>query len=154
MSLSLEFFVSNQKKAGKKTSSALCAECNGLCCRYFALPIDTPKTWADFDDIRWYLSHRGVSVFVEKGDWYLQVNARCKYLDSRHRCRQYPLRPRICRTYHTRNCEKTSDDYGYELHFFNDKQMIEYMRSRFGTNVLERLKKTKKRKTVRRKGRS
>ncbi|HOK67325.1 MAG TPA: YkgJ family cysteine cluster protein [Anaerohalosphaeraceae bacterium] len=146
--------IQKKSKNKKKTEGADCRDCNGLCCRYFALPIDTPKTWKDYDDIRWYLSHRGVSVFVEKGDWYLQVDNRCKYLDRSHRCRQYPLRPRICRTYHTGDCEKAGDDYGYELHFLNDRQMAEYMRSRFGVNVFQRLEKIKVEKTVRRKGRS
>jgi len=151
--------VQKKSKKKKKTEGADCCDCNGLCCRYFALPIDTPKTWKDYDDIRWYLSHRGVSVFVEKGDWYLQVDNRCRYLTRNNRCRQYPLRPRICRTYHTRNCEKTSSEYGYKLHFLHDEQMVEYMQKRFGSDVLKRLEKIetdrkKARKTVRRKGRS
>jgi Fe-S-cluster containining protein len=149
-----ELPVPIQKTREKSGSAALCEECSGLCCRYLALQIDTPKDWDDYDDIRWYLSHKGVSVFVEKGDWYLQMNSRCRYLDKEYRCRNYELRPKICRTYHTKDCEKTSDEYGYELHFLNDKQMADYMKERFGERVFERLEKKRKSKAVRRKGRS
>ena len=47
--------------------------CKGLCCRYFAFPIETPEDWDDYDDIRWYLAHKNVNVFVEDGHWYLNV---------------------------------------------------------------------------------
>jgi len=46
-----------------------CDKCTGLCCRYFALPIETPEEKADYDDIRWYLCHKDINVFVEDGDW-------------------------------------------------------------------------------------
>ena len=58
-------------------SEVLCEKCVGLCCRYLALPIDTPKTKGDFDDVRWYLAHEGISVFVEEGDWYINIANRC-----------------------------------------------------------------------------
>ena len=48
--------------------SILCEHCAAACCRYLALPIDKPTTKRDYDDIRWYLMHEGVSVFVEESD--------------------------------------------------------------------------------------
>ena len=45
----------------------LCDHCGAKCCRYFALPIDKPKQWAEFDYIRWYLLHEGAAVFTEEG---------------------------------------------------------------------------------------
>ena len=44
---------------------SLCESCAALCCRYFALPIDNPKTARQYDDIRWYLCHENVVVFIE-----------------------------------------------------------------------------------------
>jgi len=35
-----------------------------LCCRYFALQIDNPKTADDYDNIRWYLVHENVVAFT------------------------------------------------------------------------------------------
>ena len=133
-------------KKTKKVTSA-CIKCSGKCCRYFALPIDTPEDWDDFDDIRWYLCHHDVTVFVEDGDWYLNVKNTCRYLSEKDfRCRNYDLRPHICRQYDTDNCDLTGDDYGYEMHFLNDKQMEEYMRIKFGPKVFDKLEPKKKKK--------
>ncbi len=139
------------KKATKKSSKAdPCLGCNGLCCRYFALPIETPEDWDDYDDIRWYLCHEDVTVFVEDGDWYLNVKNKCRHLNAENRCSHYVLRPGICRKYKTDDCDKTGEDYGYELHFLDDRQMEEYMRIKFGDRVFEKLetkpKKKKKKK--------
>jgi hypothetical protein len=133
------------RKPGKK-KSVLCHQCTGLCCRYFALPIDTPKTWKDYDDVRWFLSHEKTEVFVEDGDWYLNVLTPCRYLAADHTCANYALRPNICRGYDTDDCEKTGDDYGYQLHFKSDKQMEDYMRGKFGLKVFEKYDKVKKKK--------
>jgi len=131
-------------KKKKQSGRGQCHQCTGLCCRYFALAIETPEDWDDFDNIRWYLSHENVAVFVEDGDWYLNILTPCKYLDSAHRCTNYDLRPAICRGYKTHNCEITSDEYDYQLHFTDDKQMEEYMRIKFGANVFDKLEKKKK----------
>ena len=63
-----------------------CKKCRGLCCRYFGLPIDTPETKGDFDDIRWYLLHKGTEVYVSDGDWYLNVKNTCKHLNPDYSC--------------------------------------------------------------------
>lgn len=59
--------MSLAKKAEKKTKvkKNLCSRCPHLCCRYFAFPIEAPEDWDDYDDIRWYLAHKNISVFVE-----------------------------------------------------------------------------------------
>ena len=67
-------------------SGVLCEHCTALCCRYIALPIDTPETRGDFDDIRWYLCHENVVVFIEEKQWYLGIMSRCKHLPPDNRC--------------------------------------------------------------------
>ncbi len=120
---------------------SLCDDCSGLCCRYFALPIETPDDWDDYDDIRWYLCHRDITVFVEDGDWYINVKNKCRHLrDKDHRCTIYEKRPKICRKYHTKECDLTEGEYDYELHFTDDKQMEEYMKIKFDNNVTEKRK--------------
>src|SRR4030042_1001208 len=105
-----------------------CEKCTGLCCRYFALPIETPEDKGDYVDIKWYLCHKNITVFVEKGDWYINIENRCKYLSEKdHRCRIYNNRPRICRGYRHSTCDFVEGEYGYKLHFTNDKQMEEYI---------------------------
>jgi Fe-S-cluster containining protein len=121
-----------------------CDQCTGLCCRYFALPIETPKDKGDYDDIRWFLCHKDITVFVEDGDWYINIKNKCKYLSEKdHSCLIYDKRPRICRGYSHSSCDFVEGSYYYELHFTNDKQMEEYIKIKFGNNVGEN-KKTKK----------
>jgi Fe-S-cluster containining protein len=100
-----------------------------MCCRYLALPIETPEDREDFDDIRWYLLHEGVSVFVEDGEWYLYVAADCRHLQPDYRCGIYATRPRICRKYTTENCDYHSGDYGWDLHFTCPEHLDEYARA-------------------------
>ena len=95
----------------------LCEHCTGMCCRYLALPIDEPEDREEFDDIRWYLLHEGVSVFVESGEWYLYIATDCRHLQSDYRCGIYETRPRICRKYTTENCDYHSGEYDWEQHF-------------------------------------
>lgn len=130
--------------AKKKVKKSLCTACTGLCCRYFALPIETPEDKEDYDDIRWYLCHKGITVFVEDGDWYLNVKNKCKHLAADHICRIYEKRPKICRGYHQRDCDLSEGEYDYELHFTTDKQMEEYIKIKFHNNVKEKKKSKKK----------
>ncbi len=109
----------------------LCEHCTGQCCRYLALPIDAPEDREEFDDIRWYLLHKGVSVFVEDGEWYLYLAADCRHLLPDHRCGLYETRPRICRQYTTENCDYHSGEYGWEQHFTCPEHLDEYAREFF-----------------------
>lgn len=118
-----------------------CVKCTGLCCRYFALPIETPEDKDDYDDIRWYLCHKDITVFVEEGDWYLNIKNKCKHLSEKdYRCRIYDKRPNICRKYRHADCDFVEGEYDYELHFTDDKQMQEYIKIKFDNNVIEKHK--------------
>lgn len=46
----------------------LCQGCS-KCCEYVAMQIDTPETQDDFENIRWYLLHENVKVFVVGSDF-------------------------------------------------------------------------------------
>ena len=105
-----------------------CRKCPGLCCRYFGLPIDTPETPGDFNDIHWYLLHKGTEVYVSDGDWYLNVKNACRQLGADYSCGIYETRPRICRQYATEQCDITSAEYDHEHHFYSPEQLEEYAR--------------------------
>jgi Fe-S-cluster containining protein len=109
---------------------SLCDKCSALCCRNFALPIDNPNTAGQFDDIRWYLCHENVVVFVEDKQWYIGILNRCKHLMKDNRCAIYHNRPRICRSYSTDNCEYHGGDYEYEHLFTSAEQLETYARKR------------------------
>jgi uncharacterized protein len=112
-------------------SGNLCEHCVGYCCRHIALPIDKPTERSDFDDIRWYLLHEGVSVFVEDGDWYIHVQTTCRHLQPDFRCGIYATRPQICRDYTTDNCDYHSGDYGWEAHFTAPEHLDAYLKENF-----------------------
>ena len=92
-----------------------CNKCGNRCCRYVAIEIDTPRTDEDFDDIRWYVAHRKVTVFKHDGEWHFNVNTKCKQLDKDGRCKMYDKRPRICREYELDECEEDGLDYEVNL---------------------------------------
>ena len=123
-------------------AGSLCDKCAGLCCRWIALPIDNPKTAKQFDDIRWYLCHENIVVFVEKKQWYLGIFTRCKHLQPDNRCGIYEKRPRICRGYSTDNCEYNGGDYDYQHLFTSAEQLETYARKRLRKARLRRKKLT------------
>lgn len=110
--------------------SCLCDQCSGLCCRYFVLEIDTPTTRSEFDNIRWYLVHENVFVFIEKKKWYLGIYARCKHLQADNRCGIYATRPQICRKYSTDSCDYHGGDYNWSVLFSSAEQLQAYAKER------------------------
>jgi len=106
--------------------SCLCEHCTALCCRYIALPIDRPESHEDFENIRWYLAHEDVTVFIDKGQWYISFASRCRYLQDDNRCGIYEKRPRICRSYRTDNCDYHGGEYRYEAYFSEPDQIERY----------------------------
>ena len=115
----------------------LCEFCTAKCCRYFALPIDAPKTRDEFDTIRWYMMHgRGaINVFVDDGQWYLVVQNPCDHLQSDGRCGTYATRPGICREYSTKECEY-QDDWVHEQVFETPEQIWEYAEAVLGEDLI------------------
>lgn len=118
--------VAKPKREDLQPGENLCSHCTAKCCRYFALPIDKPESFRDFEFIRWYLLHDRASVFVEDDTWYLLVHTVCKHLQDDHRCGIYETRPQICREYTTDACEY-DDDWTYEKYFETPEQIEEYM---------------------------
>lgn len=139
--------------------TVLCEHCTAACCKYIALPLDPPEDKRDYDDIRWYVMHDGILVFVEDGDWYIQVQTPCKNLRDDNLCGIYETRPHICREYKADGCDYTGGDYGYELLFTHPEQVEAYARIQLGTSNNSQgkngaqQKASKKKKRTRGKGR-
>jgi len=117
--------VVQKKREDLKSGEILCSYCTARCCRYFALAIDEASSWDEFDNIRWYMMHGPVSLFVDDGQWYLMVLADCKHLMDDYRCGAYDTRPQICRDYTTDNCEYDNDGV-YDQYFETPEQLWEY----------------------------
>ncbi len=76
-----------------------CARCAALCCRYYAVEIDSPESADDFDEIRWFLMHGSSWVWADGDEWRLQVEEPCRFLGPANECTIYETRPRVCRDY-------------------------------------------------------
>lgn len=108
-----------------KAGEVLCSYCTARCCRYFAMSIDTPKTWEQFDNMRWYMMHGPLSVFVDGASWFLLVPGDCKHLQDDNMCGTYHTRPQICRDYTTDSCEYDNEGV-YDQFFETPEQLWEY----------------------------
>ncbi len=116
-----------------------CIQCQGKCCSYFCLQIDTPTDYDEFEDVRWYLCHRDVNVHVDdEGDWYMQIVNRCQFLDENYACTIYDNRPLLCRKYTDDTCDDTEHGYGYRYEFHTPDELEAYMIERFGREEFER----------------
>jgi len=113
------------KRQDLTPGESLCDHCTAKCCKYFALPIETPADYRDWEFVRWYVLHEAASVFKEGEQWYLLVHTTCKHLQSDNRCGIYHTRPLICREYSTDNCEY-DDDWLYEQYLETAEQVAEY----------------------------
>lgn len=119
----------------RSMGTVLCEHCTAACCRYLALPLDRPTRARDYDDVRWYLMHQGVTVFVEDGDWYVQFQTRCKNLQTDNRCGVYETRPAICREYEPGECDYVGGTYGYDALFTHPEQVDDYYHQRTGKRL-------------------
>lgn len=117
-------------RADLQPGQSLCEFCTAKCCRYFALPIETPRDFEGFEYLRWYLLHDRASIFIEDETWYLLVHTTCKHLQDDHRCGIYETRPTICQTYSTKECEY-EDNWTYDQYFESPEQIAEYANALF-----------------------
>ena len=124
----------------------LCEHCAAACCRYVAIPLDKPTSARDYDDLRWYLMHEAISVFVEEGDWYIQFQTRCKHLAGDNRCMTYVTRPHICREYKAGECDYNGGTTGYDEHFTHEKQVEEYYKRKTGKTLRSPSSPTKRKR--------
>jgi uncharacterized protein len=114
------------------TMTDVCQKCGAKCCNYFSFEIDEPEDFDEFEDVRWYLYHEGVSVHIDEGDWFISINNKCIMLGDDHKCMGYEKRPLICRKYVTDNCDHTGGDYGYDELFTTAEQVDAYAQKKLG----------------------
>ena len=100
-----------------------CGGCTALCCSYFALEIDAPDEPDDFENLRWYIIHEDIQIFVDDDIWYLQVNRKCSWLDG-NKCGNYENRPQICHEYSDTLCDLDGPES--DLTFRNIEELEAY----------------------------
>ncbi|MCD4814281.1 YkgJ family cysteine cluster protein [bacterium] len=119
-------------KVKKKSAALDCISCQGQCCRYFALQIDTPRTLEDYDHLRWYIAHESIALFIEDKEWYMQVNNKCKHLQDDFKCGMYEERPQICRDYGwdesgDTECHGVNSATDHDIFFSDLKELEAYL---------------------------
>jgi Fe-S-cluster containining protein len=95
-----------------------------------AIEIDKPTCKRDYDQIRWYLLHDRVTVFVDHdGDWHVEFEADCSAVGPDHRCKAYEQRPRVCRDYPggDEECEHVAEDSPYAMRFLTAGDFETYL---------------------------
>jgi Fe-S-cluster containining protein len=106
-----------------------CEKCDAKCCKHIALEIDKPESKEDFEDIRWYVAHKNVNIFVEDGDWYIEFLTPCEHLNKDNKCEVYETRPKICKDYSEEEC--VFGDYKEELIFHSLEELDSYIKEKF-----------------------
>ena len=105
-----------------------CAGCS-LCCRYIAMEIDRPEEKKDVEQIRWFLLHKNVWIFIDHdSSWNIQFNTPCEKLDG-HLCSIYETRPQICRDYSVDSCEKYGDGDSFKVLWKHEEEFTEWLKT-------------------------
>ena len=108
-----------------------CGECGGSCCKYVAIEIDKPSSKTNYDNIRWYLLHENVNVFVDHdGHWYIEFRTPCLKQLEDNNCRSHAARPKICAGHGNAEGECEFYDSPYREYFSNEKEFITYLNKR------------------------
>ena len=108
-----------------------CEKCDARCCKYVAVEIDKPETKEDFEDIKWFVCHKNVNVFVDEDDeWYVEFLSPCEFLGEDNLCTNYENRPKICRRYSQDECT-FYNDYKEKYTFTCLKEIEDYIKEKF-----------------------
>ena len=120
--------------------ASMCAECGGLCCRYFTVLLDDPEDADDYDELRWFLAHENNYIYIDEDQWHLNVVARCRFLGRDSRCTIYNHRPDTCRDFGLKGeCEFTGElDFQHEFRTVGDLEA--YARKHLASEELAKLK--------------
>lgn len=114
------------KKAFDRNDPEPCAAC-GDCCRYVTVQIKSPRSKADYDEIRWFLLHENIQVFVDEDGWYVEFATACRKLDD-WRCTIYAERPLMCSEYEVEHCTRYGEGAPHVHLFTTEAEYIEYLR--------------------------
>lgn len=118
------------KPRSAKDQFTICTQdCRGRCCRYISVPVDTPLGHDDWDEMRWWLAHEGVTVSKDEDGWMLHVPTRCGNLRSDNACGIYPYHMDTCKDYDAKDCEFTGP-LDYELMLESELDLARYIERR------------------------
>ncbi|MFK7734269.1 MAG: YkgJ family cysteine cluster protein [Pseudomonadales bacterium] len=113
-------------------SDNTCGQCSkSLCCRYITVPIDSPRSMREYDNLLWMVSHRGVRVYRDVDGWGIQTMNSCEHLLPGGGCGIYDTRPIVCREHSNDDCEFVREEDDSVLEFNSHASLDEYCRQKF-----------------------
>lgn len=116
-----------------------CSKCDAACCKYVAMEIDCPEDLDDFENIKWYVAHENIRVFVEEDDsWNIEFITKCKYLRDDNLCSIHEefvkdpsvSRPKICKEFGVDECP-FHNDYEEKYTFTSIEEVEKYVKNIF-----------------------
>jgi hypothetical protein len=116
-----------------------CSLCHGACCKYVAMEIDVPEEMHDFENIRWYVAHENIAVYVdEENTWNIEFATPCKYLNENNLCSIHEQfvknselkRPAICKEFDANHCPH-HNEYEEKVRFTEVEHVDDYIRNVF-----------------------
>jgi len=139
----------NGEQQPKEISKKMCMECGAKCCRNICIEIEAPTTRQFRENIRWYLAHKNVSIFVEEGSWYIEFHTDCEMRTPENACLVYHNRPLMCRGYGYDddgdiNCFISNLPFNYEYEFHTLEEFDRYL-----TELSAKSEQTRKKRTAR-----
>jgi len=103
-----------------------CKDCDGKCCNYITIQIDEPEDDIDFEELKWFLCHENILVYIDNDDdWCVEVRTNCKNLDENNACKIYATRPIVCLEHETHECEHNEKYDDYYKRLFKTMEDIE-----------------------------
>ncbi|MBW3012028.1 YkgJ family cysteine cluster protein [Candidatus Woesearchaeota archaeon] len=114
----------------EKIKKPSCKMCGG-CCNHICIEIDPPKEKIDAEELLWWVIHEGVSIAIdEEGDWYLEIQTRCKAQGVNNLCTVYEKRPQICSDYGPDECTTNSEGDEWVVHMKTFDEVVAFLRSK------------------------
>ena len=111
-------------------SSHACHQC-GRCCTYLAIEIDSPSSFGDFENLHWYLTHKGISVYIDwEGDWFVEFETVCEHLSEQKTCGIYAERPKICSEFSWEECEVTTKESAWKFRFCDIDELRTWLKEK------------------------
>ena len=109
---------------------SLCAGCQ-RCCTYVAVEVDAPDAPWMYDQYVWLLYHKGVWMYVEKGNkWFVQFETVCEKLSPVGHCTVHGKHPVLCKDYDARTCERRGELSDISARFFDGDDLVRWLEAR------------------------
>lgn len=106
-----------------------CSKCDGKCCKYIVIEIDAPEEEKDFENIKWYVAHKNISVFTDdEKEWFIEFSTPCEHLTEKGLCGIYDKRPNICKEYSPEECT-FHNEYSQKYTFAKIEDVEEYIKN-------------------------